>query len=392
MSVQRLVDDVARASHPLARRAAGLLLAGLVAACADPSGPATHEHQQRLLIAGTEEGSVVVDLDWRGIIRRSGPRFVSQGPTAISGRGAGEIITVGRMQDDALVIAGLGVESGLELWRATVSQRTTPVLVDGVELGASMVTANPSRAEVFLWRAAQNGVPGIVGYDYEHRHVTRFFGPVPTRLRAMAAIPATLSHPDGCLVMALDTGVQDTLRAFLHVACGSNYQDRDSVSIGLPSRQVIQMEMLGNGHELLVMTDRELLKFDIFTMTVTSKASRPMAAPFFLSRATGRLILPDVGSAVVASTGIIYLLDANLELSSIIDLRVLPFGERPLGILGAEESRDGRWLYIVGGVPRDGPLYGPEETHVLIIDKATGLVVDTVNLKTFGGSRPILMP
>jgi hypothetical protein len=117
-----------------------------------------------------------------------------------------------------------------------------------------------------------------------------------------------------------------------------------------------------------------------------------MSAPFFISRATGRLILPDVGTSVVASTGIIYLLDANMELSSIIDLRVLPFGERPLGIMGAEESRDGRWLYIVGGVPRDGPLYGPEETHVLVIDKATGLVVDTVPLKTFGGSRPILMP
>ncbi len=364
----------------------------MASGCADPSGPATHEHEQRLLIAGTEEGSVVVDLDWRGIIRRSGPRFVSQGPTALSARGAGEIITVGRMQSDALVIAGLGVESGLELWRATVSQGTTRVLVDGVELGASMVTANPSRPEVFLWRAAQNGVPGIVGYDYERRHVTRFFGPVPTRFRAMAATPATLTHQDGCLVMALDTGVQDSTRAFLHVVCGDSYADRDSIPIDLPSRQVVQMEMLGNGRELLVMTNLELLKFDIITMKVTSKASRPLLAPFFVSRATGRLILPDVGTSVVASTGIIYLLDASLELSSIIDLRVLPYGERPLGIFGAEESRDGRWLYLVGGVPRDGPLYGPEETHVLVIDKATGLVVDTVNLGTFGGSRPILMP
>jgi len=94
----------------------------------------------------------------------------------------------------------------------------------------------------------------------------------------------------------------------------------------------------------------------------------------------------------VASTGIIYVLDANLELSSIIDLRVLPFGERPLGIMGAEESRDGKWLYIVGGVPRDGPLYGPEPTHILVIDKATGLVADTINLDTFGGGRPVLVP
>jgi hypothetical protein len=192
--------------------------------------------------------------------------------------------------------------------------------------------------------------------------------------------------------MGLDAGPFNNARAFLHVVCGTSYEERDSVSIDLPSRFIVQMETSADGRDLLIMTDLELLKLDAATMQVKLKASRPMAAPFFVSRATGRLIIADVGSTVVASTGIIYLLDADLELSSIIDLRVLPFEERPLGILGAEESRDGRWLYIVGGVRRDGPLYGPEKTHVLVIDKATGLVVDTVNLDTFGGGRPILVP
>jgi hypothetical protein len=343
-----------------------------------------------MLIAGTEEGAVVVDLDWRGIIRRSGPRFVVQGPSALNGRG--ELITVGRLAGDATVMAGLDVESGLELWRTAISQGVTPSIVDGVELGAAMITANPSRREVFLWRAGQNGVTGIAGYDYDRRRITRFFGPVGNRFRAMAATPKTSAHPDGCLVMALDAGPFNNTRAYLHHVCGSSYEERDSIPVELPSRVVVQMEMSPNGRDLIVMTDLEILKLDAATLQVKVKASRPQTAPFFLSRATGRLIIPDVGSSVVASTGIIYLLDANLELSSIIDLRVLPFGERPLGILGAEESRDGRWLYIVGGVPRDGPLYGPEMTHVLVIDMATGLVADRVNLDTFGGGRPILVP
>jgi hypothetical protein len=379
------------------RRVAGrVFLTGLVAAaaCADPSGPATHTHPQRILIAGTEDGAVVVDLDWRGIIRRSGPRFAAQGSSVLNGRGA--LLTVGRLEDSATVMAGLDVETGLELWRTAISQGTTPDIVDGVELGAAMIAANPSRPEVFLWRAGQNGVIGIAGYDYDKRRVTRFFGPVGNRFRAMAATPATAAHPEGCLVMALDADLDPgpalNLRASFHVVCGTEYAERDSISIALPSRQVLQMEMSADGRDLIVMTDLELLKLDAATMQVKLKASRPMVAPFFVSRATGRLIIADVGSTVVASTGIIYLLDADLELSSIIDLRVLPFGERPLGILGAEESRDGRWLYIVGGVPRDGPLYGPEKTHVLVIDKGTGLVIDTVNLDTFGGGRPILVP
>ena len=371
-------------------RIAPLLLAALVLACADPSGPSTHEHQQRLLIAGTEEGTVVVDLDWRGIIKRTGPRFLSQGPTAL--KGPREIVTAGRVLGDSTVVAGLDIETGVELWRMTAARGTAPAVVDGVELGAIMIAANPSRSEIFLWRSRQDGVAGIAGYDYSTRRVTRFIGPVGSRFRAMAATPATLEHPNGCVIMALDTGSQSQLRAFLHVVCGTSYAERDSIPVALPSRQVEQMELSADGKFLLVMTDLELLKLDPATLRVTMNASRPMSAPFFLSRATGSLIIPDIGSLVVASTGIIYVLDATLELSSIIDLRVLPFGDRPLGIRGAEESRDGRWLYIIGGVARDGPLYGPEKTHILVIEKATGLVADNVALETYGGSRPILIP
>ena len=335
-----------------------------------------------------------MDFDWRGIIRRSGPRFVSNGPAALNGRG--ELITVGRLQDSATVMAGLDVETGLELWRTAVTQGTTPVLKDGIELGASMISANPSRPEVFMYRAAQNGVNGIVGYNYDSRRVTRFIGPVGNRFRAMASTPATLAHPDGCLVMGLDAdtdpGPNVNLRAFLHVVCGTTYTERDSIPIGLPSRTILQMETTGDGRSLIVMTDIEFLKLDAATLQVTLRSSRPMNAPFFLSRTTGRVIVPDAGSSVVASSGLIYIMDAQLELAAVIDLRVLPFGERPLGILGAEESRDGRWLYVVGGVPRDGPLYGPERTHVLVVEKATGLVVDRVHLGTFGASRAVMVP
>jgi hypothetical protein len=362
----------------------------LATACADPSGPTTHLHPQRILIQGTEEGAVVVDLDWRGIIRRSGPRFISQGPATLNARG--ELIAIGKVSGDATVIAGLDMDTGIELWRAPLAQGTTPQHVDGVDLGATMIAANPTRPEVFLGRSTQSGVGGIAGFDYERRRLTRFIGPVGNRLRAIAALPATTEHPDGCLVLALDTGVQQNLRAFLHVVCGTSYAQRDSVPIPLPSRNVIQMELAPDGKHLLIMTDLELLKLDAVNLTTKARATRPLVAPFFVARATGRIIIPDVGSSVVASTGIIYLLDANLELSSIIDLRVLPFGERPLGILGAEESLDGKWLYVVGGVPRDGPLYGPETTHILVIEKTSGSVVDAVALNTFGGSRIVLVP
>ena len=123
-----------------------------------------------MIIAGTEAGTVVVDLDWRGIVRRTGPRFIAQGPTAL--RGQREIVTSGRMAGDSTVVAGLDVETGVELWRMTAARGNAPVVVDGVELGAIMITANPSKPEVFLWRSRQDGVTGIAGYDYSARRVS----------------------------------------------------------------------------------------------------------------------------------------------------------------------------------------------------------------------------
>jgi hypothetical protein len=366
------------------------ILMGVAIACADPSGPNTHLHPQRLLVPGTEEGAVIVDLDWRGIIRRSGPRYVSQGPTALNLRG--EVITAGRLESDATVIAGVDIRSGLELWRFAVAQGNTALPVNGVDLGATMMAANPTRPEIFLWRSVQNGVAGVAGYDYQEQRITRFIGPIGNRLRAIATLPSSSARRNGCLVLALDSGNQQSFRAFLHVVCGNTYAERDSVAIGLPSRIVRQMEIGPDGRELLVMTDLELLKLDVGTLQVTARADRPLDAPFFVSRATGRLIIPDVGSSLVASTGIIYVLNPALELASIIDLRVLPFGERPLGILGAEESRDGKWLYIMGGVPPDRGPFSIQATHLLVIDNSTGMVVDTIHLDTYGGNRVLLVP
>jgi hypothetical protein len=378
---------------PQATRPTAIALFALIGSlsCAEPSGPNTNDHPQQLLIAGTEDGAVVVDLDWGAVIRTMGPEFVSHGPSTMDARN--QVVSVGRLPTDELVMVGLDAGTGLETWRASIANGNSGVLLDGVRLGASSIAVHHTRPEVYLWRASVAGLGfGVAQYHVPSNRVTRFIGPIDARFRGMVATPPTSEHPNGCLVIALDDGPSSSARSFLNRVCDGTFQDADSVAIDPPSRFVGQVSLSADGNDILVMTDLEFLKFDAATLELEVKASRPLDAPFFLTRARGRLIIPDVGTSVVASTGIIYLLDANLELASIIDLRVLPFGERPLGIIGAEESADGRWLYILGGVARDGPSYGPEQTHVLVIELATGAIRKVVRLKTFWGGGPYLIP
>lgn len=362
--------------------AIGLLVSAV--SCAEPSGPPTHEHSRRLLIPGTEDGAIVVDLDWGGIIRRMGPRFTSGGPALLSERD--QLVSVGRLSSNEQVMVGIDVQSGLEQWRVKVADGNTGVVVNGVRLGASAIALHPVKQEVYLWRASRDGEFGVAAYDYVRHRVTTFLGPITARFRGMAALPVTAAHPNGCLAIGLDAGPFGQSRAFLHVVCDGDYALRDSVPIPFPSRFVTQVSLSSDGNDLIVATDLEILQFDARSLALTTRASRPIQAPFFLTRETGKMIVADVGSELVASTGLIYVLDESLELSEIVDLRVLPFVERPLGIIGAEESVDGRWLYLIGGVPADGPIYGPEETHVLVIERSTGLIHSVVRLGTFGGS------
>lgn len=368
-------------------RLPGVLLAFVVAlGCAEPSGPPTHEHARRLLIPGTEDGAIVVDLDWGGIVRRMGPRFASTGPSVLDAQD--QLVSVGRLATNELVMVGIDVPSGLEQWRVKLADGSTGVELNGVRLGAAAIARHQVKDEVYLWRSSRDGQFGVAAYDFARNRVTTFLGPVTARFRGMAATPTSDANPTGCLVMGLDAGFGEQSRAFLHVVCEGDYALRDSVPLPSPSRFVTQVSLSSDREYLMVATDLEILRFDARTFALLTRASKPIQAPFFLTRETGRMIVADVGSDVVASTGLIYVLDASLELSEIVDLRVLPFVDRPLGILGAEESVDGRWLYLMGGVPSDGPIYGPEETHILVIERSTGLVHSVVQLSTYGGSGP----
>lgn len=368
-----------------------IILAASVAtlACATPSAPSVREHQSRLLVAGTEDGTVVLDLDWRGVVRRSGPMFASQGPSVYSAQG--EVISVGDLASGDRIMVGVDAASGLELWRVPIEVSGQAQSVDGIELGADVIAAHPARSEVFLWPVRRNDEVGVASFDYRGGRVTRFYGPIPGRFRGMA-VALFAGTSDGCLIIGADSGRRGNSRAFLMTACAGDASVREPVLLPQTSHFIRQMELAPGGTAVVVMTEVELLRFDIATMTLTERASRPLSAPFHQSRMTGELIIADAGTEVVSSSGIVFVLGADLELKAVYDLRSLPTSERPLGVLGAEASADGRWLYVLGGVPRGGPLYGPQETHVVVVDRATGQVAGVMGLGTFGGTLPVLIP
>lgn len=375
-----------------ASRAALLVtLAWLVVACRDSTASAPRLHPHRLLLPGTEEGAaVIVDLEQGGIVGSMGPRFVRQSPSVFTA--GGQLITAGRMEHDESILLGIDARLGRELWRVTIAQGPESRPVDGVELGTIALVQHPVRPEIYLWRSEQSGQPGIAVFDYATQRVTGFLAMATNRVRAIAVAPPDARYAEGCVVVAADGEISQQTRAYLLFFCGPGFADRDSLLLAFPTQIVTQVEVSPGGRDLVVATNSEMLVVEPTQREVKWRAGRPLPSPFFGSAADGRYFLPDAGTSTVSSSGLIYALDSTLELSAVMDLRTRPRSERPLGVLGGATSRDGRWLYLIGGVGADGPGYGPEETKVLILELATGEVTGLVPLGTLGGARPYLVP
>lgn len=363
----------------------------LAVACRDSTSSEGRLHPHRLLLPGTEEGAaVVVDLDLGRIVGAMGPKFVRQSPSVFTP--SGQLITAGRLEHDESILLGLDAGSGRELWRVTFARGAEPTMVDGVELGTAAIAQHSDRPEIYLWPSEQNGQPGIAVFDYSTQRVTGFLGLSTNRVRAIAAAPPDAQHIEGCVVAAADGGVSQQTRAYLLFFCGAGFSERDSMPLALPTQIVTQLEAAPGGRDLVLASNSEMMVLDPVQRQVKWRSGRPLPSPFFGSVADGRYYLPDAGTSTVSSSGLIYALDSTLELSAVVDLRTRPRNERPLGVLGGATSRDGRWLYLIGGVGADGPGYGPEETRVLILELATGEVTSLLPLGTLGGARPYLVP
>ncbi|HWP03254.1 MAG TPA: hypothetical protein VNL96_07350 [Gemmatimonadaceae bacterium] len=341
--------------------------------------------RERLVVPGTEvAAALVVDLERGAVARRVGPPLAQAGSVAM--RGEDTLVAVGQLTSGEWMLLGLDLRRGSEAWRVRVGDPA--ITVDGVMLGREVLAVDPLQSLVYLWQSMREGAPGIAAYDYRLGRIIAFHGPVAVRVRAMTVVPGTQS----CLVIAGDAGAGASARSVLYFVCGGkNFSERDSLVFRAPSTLMEDLQWLPGGDLVLASSNGELLRVAVSSRTVVARVPRPISGLVVVSPFDGRIFVADRGSSTTASSGVIAVLSPALELSAIIDLHVLASDLRPLGLYGGVVGGGGDLLYLVGGVPRTGPLYGPQQTHVLLLDLATGRATDVIRLGTLGGGQPFLL-
>lgn len=369
-------------------------------ACADPASPPVTVHANRLLIPGTEDAvGLLVNVDAMSVVSHIGQPFVTPGPAVVAdGR---LLLALGMPSRTAWVLQAFDILTGRSQWEVPLVSSGTPVAHDGVELGTGAMALDAARHRLYFWPSRRDGVQGIAAFDYDRRQVADF-APMPDlQDGGVAFIPAYADLPHGS-VAAYGAVVSDGRRhAIVYFLDGDPLTVWDSISVPTPvngtgfvpssTRRVVALQPDLDGREILVATPYDIIRFDVTTLAQETSITRSNEAGLVISPADGRVFIADPGSDALATTGLIFVYDRLLELSEIIDLHSLPPSERPLGILGGTVSADGRWLYLVTGVARNGPLYGPDFTRLYVVNVTTG-EASILPLATLGGTNPILVP
>src|SRR5690606_10681618 len=197
--------------------------------------------------------------------------FAEQTHALLSADGA-QFVVIGRTAAGEWLLVGFGVATGNESWRQGLTVGNQPVMVDGVALGRTAVALHPSRPEVFLARSSAGAVSGVAVFDYQTKRVLDLIVLESGRIRSLETV--TRAGSDVCVVAAADSGQQASTRAYLVAACGTDYAERDTVMISLPSQTVVQMELTPDRSRVLLGTNTELMLVDASAWQVMRRAAR----------------------------------------------------------------------------------------------------------------------
>ena len=256
--------------------------------------------------------------------------------------------------------------------------------------GRQLFAVDAAWTKLYCWNSERGGVTGVGVLDLASGNVGDFRR-VPLRRGGVTALPPSPRFPEGAVIVYGDSGNIDFSHAVMFVLAGTPLAVQDSIVLAPPSRRFVQVEVIGDGRELLVGTNAELLRIDIATKAILGKSSRPNGGLLQRSPVDGRFFIVAPGTTELPTPNLIHVLWPTFELLGVVDLRSLPQKSQPLGIGGSVVSNDGRWLYVVTGVGREGPVYGPQPTSILVLDTATLSVMDLLELDTFGVGRPQLI-
>ena len=369
--------------------------AGLIATCACIAQGCSDAllvdfvHGDRLLVPGTEiAAAVVYDLNLRAIVRRIGPPLDDQA-VVVYKRSRASLYTIGRLASGDIVLLELDVRTGAERRRHVLSSSEASIRSNGVAFGRLAAALDPVRDRIYIWNSERAGQFGVAVMDLATGEALDFRR-VTLRRGGVAALPPSARYPEGAALVYGDDGNPDFSRAVMYLLTGTPLAVRDSIVLTPPSRIFLQVDVTPDGRELLVGTNSQILRIDAESKAITARATRPNTGTIARSPTDGRFFLAAPGTTDRPTPNLIHVLQPSLELAGVADLRSLPESQLPLGIAGCVVSTDGRWLYVLTGVSRTGPLYGPQETAVLVVDTMTLRVTSVHALGTFGTGSPAL--
>lgn len=298
-------------------------------------------------------------------------------------------------------LVALDGTTGRTLWTLPLSDNGQPTVVDGIGLlTAEILAASPDNRRLYVARALQDTIGGIVVLDLTSRRPVAFTGPWSVAAGGAVALGADPAIPllqDGVIAMVASRqnsaagGPRTSERVYF--LAPTTLAVLDSITPdalgGSPTQDIWQIAPAPDGRTLYVGGSERVARYDLATRRVTASVARPSLGTVNITGDGSAVVITDPGRWPDSpGSGLLFVYGPDLVALGTIDVST-PLGNTPRTSSATVTGGGVAWppghvLYIRAGTPAIGPTFPPQKARLLAVDVLERRLLHSVELGGYG--------
>lgn len=372
---------------------AGIGLNGFLGACHQPASVGT-DTPDVLIVSVDGSQLLAIEPASATIAARPGPIPLWPAARAADGNSVIYSGSTGLYAERELAALDSRTFTITSRWRLAALESTS--LVQDIELPSlTSVAYTVDQSRLLLSPSRRSSIEGVAVFDMASGRIVTFVDSLPIAPQGLVSVPPTADLPSGVVVAAVGRRLPaGQTEGWLHLLHPSNLSPFDSVRVSLPVDQqnagISSVTRTEDGKYLYVVRGNRLLRISLSQRVITDSLSVPSFARILIAPGDTAVFVSDIGDGRnYAGSGVILVASPDLRRIDSLSVRHSAVANAGPTVQAVVVSRNGKYLYVLVGNERIGPLFPAQALKILVIDAGSRALLKSLDLNEWAGGAMV---